>query len=132
MIQSSELRTGNYILVDNEMKKVCSIKSEDGKAETSFIGFENNNSCEYENASSDRLRAVPISDSILTRLGFTFHSYHKTWQHLKPKRTSTIEINQEFSAVDFSHRELVKNVQYLHLLQNLFFSIQKEELHFAL
>lgn len=132
MIQSNELRTGNYILVDNEMKRVCSIKSENSNAHTSFIGFEHNNSCEYENASSDRLGAVPISDLILIGLGFTFHDYHKTWQHLKPSRTATIELNREFSAVDFSHRELVKNVQYLHLLQNLFFSIQKEELRFAL
>ncbi len=131
MIQSHELRIGNYILVDNEMKKVCCIQEAKDNIQTLCIGFEKNNRREYEEASSDRLSAVPISDALLGALGFTFHPYHKTWQHSKPKRTSTIELDRDFSAVDFSHRELVKNVQYLHLLQNLFFSIQKEELQFT-
>lgn len=131
MINSNELRIGNYILVDREIKKVCSIKDDQNNAETCSIGFENNNACEYENAASERLEAAPISDELLINLGFTFNDYHKTWQHTKPKRTLTIELNQDFSAVDFSHHELVKHVQYLHLLQNLFFSIQREELVFT-
>lgn len=132
MIKSNELRIGNYILVDNEMKKVCCIKDDENNTQTCCIGFENNNGCEYENAASERLDAVPISNDILKELGFTFHDYHKTWQHLKPKRTFTIELNTDFSAVDFAHKELVKHVQYVHLLQNLFFSIQGKELQFAL
>jgi hypothetical protein len=66
--------------------KKYGIKNED-TTQIPYIGFENNNSCEYEAAASERLAAVPISNELLTALGFTFHSYHKTWQHERPKET---------------------------------------------
>ena len=132
MINTQELRIGSYILVDNTIRKVCSIKSDESAAAKPFVGFENNNSCEYEAAISDRLTPVPVTNELLTALGFTFHSYHKTWQHEKPKKTVTIELNTEYNAVDFSHRTLVKDVHYLHLLQNLFYSVQQQELFFKL
>ena len=132
MINTQELRIGSYILVDNTIRKVCSIKSDESAAPRPFIGFENNSSCEYEAASSDRLTAVPVTNELLTALGFTFHSYHKTWQHEKPAKTVTIELSTEFAALDFSHRPLVKHVQYLHQLQNLFYSVQQQELSFKL
>src|SRR5689334_3781194 len=125
MINTQELRIGSYILVDNIIRKVCSIKNE-GTLQMPNIGFENNGSCEYEAASSERLMPVPISNELLTALGFTFHSYYKTWQHEKHLKTVTVELNTEYNAVDFSHRTLVKDVHYLHLLQNLFYSVQQE------
>ena len=128
MINTQELRIGSYILVDNIIRQVCCIKNDESAAQIPHIGFEYNNSCEYELANSERIAAIPISNEILTALGFTFHGYHKTWQHDKPKRTITIELNTEYSAVDFSHRTLVKHVKYLHLLQNLFYSVQQQEL----
>ena len=132
MVNTQELRVGSYILVDNTIRKVCCIKSDESAAPISSIGFESNNSCEYEMATSDRLAAVPISNELLTALGFTFHSYHKTWQHERPKKTVTIELSTAYTAVDFSHRTLVKDVHYLHLLQNLFYSLQQQELSFKL
>jgi len=128
MINTRELRIGSYILVDNTIRKVCCIKNDAGTAQIPHIGYESNQSCEYEAANSERLAAVPISNELLKDLGFTFDDYHKTWQHEKPKRTITIELNKEYSAVDFAHRTLVKHVQYLHLLQNLFYSVQQKEL----
>lgn len=128
MINTQELRIGSYILIDNSIRQVSSIKNDGNATQVPHIGFENNNKLEYEAANSERLAAVPISDKLLKELGFTFDDYHKTWQHEKPKRTTTIELNNEYSALDFSHRTLVKHLQYLHLLQNLFFSIQQKEL----
>jgi len=129
MINTQDLRIGNYIFVDNIIRKVCCIKND---AQIPCIGFENNNSCEYETAGSERLTAVPISNEILIQLGFAFHSYHQTWQHEKPKRTFTIELDKDYRAVDFAHRTLVKDVHYLHLLQNLFYSVQQKELTFSI
>ena len=128
MINTQELRIGSYILVDNIIQKVCSIKNDESATQIPCIGFENNNRFEYEAANSERLAAVPISNELLRELGFTFHDYHKTWQHEKPQKTTTIELNNEYTAVDFSHRTLVKHVKYLHLLQNLFYIIQQQEL----
>jgi hypothetical protein len=129
MINTQELRIGNYIFVDNILRKVCSIKND---APIPSIGFESNNSYEYETASSERLTAVPISNELLIQLGFTFHSYHKTWQHEKPKKTVTIELDKDYTAVDFARRTLVKDVHYLHLLQNLYYSVQQKELTFII
>jgi len=129
MINTQELRIGNYIFVDNILRKVCSIKND---TQIPSIGFESNNSCEYETASSERLTAVPISNELLIQLGFTFHSYHKTWQHERPKKTVTIELDKDYTAVDFARRTLLKDVHYIHLLQNLFYSVQQQELRFIL
>lgn len=128
MINTNELRIGNYIFVDNIIRKICSIKNEVSDEQTPSIGFESNHRCEYESASSERLTAVPISNELLLQLGFTFNNYHKTWQHERPKKTVTIELDKDYTALDFSHRTLVKHVQYLHLLQNLFYSMQQQEL----
>ena len=132
MVNTQELRIGSYILVDNTIRKVCCIKSDECAPAEPFVGFENNNNCEYETAISDRLTPVPVTNELLTALRFTFHSYHKTWQHEKPVKTVTIELSTEYAALDFSHRPLVKHVQYLHLLQNLFYSVQQQELSFKL
>ena len=128
MINTQELRVGSYILVDDTIRKVCCIKNDTSAAQLPHVGYETNHSCEYEAASSERIAAVPISNELLKALGFTFHSYHKTWQHERPKKTFTLELNAEYSAVDFAHRTLVKHIQYLHLLQNLFYSVQQQEL----
>jgi hypothetical protein len=128
MINTQELRVGSYILVDNTIRRVCSIKNDESAPQITHVGFKNNNRFEDEAANSERLAAIPISNELLKELGFTFNNYHKTWQHEKPQKTTTIELDAEFSAVDFSHRTLVKHVKYLHLLQNLFYSVQQQEL----
>lgn len=101
MINTQELRIGSYILIDNIIRQVCSIKNDESAMQAPHIGFENNNKLEYEAANSKRFAAVPISNELLKELGFTFNDYHKTWQHEKPKRTATLELNTEYSALDF-------------------------------
>ena len=130
MINNRELRIGNYIFVDDIRRKICCIKNDDDAVQSPCIGFEQNSDCEYEIADSERVRAIPISDELLKDLGFVFHDYFKLWQRKKPRKAYTIELDSEYSALDFSHRPIVKDMIYLHQLQNLFFSIQGEELLF--
>jgi len=130
MINNRELRIGNYIFVDDIRRKICCIKNDDDTLQSPCIGFEQNSDCEYEIVDSDRVRAIPISDELLRDLGFVFHDYFKLWQRKQPKKAYTIELDSEYSALDFSHRPIVRDMEYLHQLQNLFFSVQGEELFF--
>jgi hypothetical protein len=117
-------------MVNESICKVCSIKNEQDSSQPSSIGYEYNASCQYEMSDSEHVKALAISDELLKELGFTFHTYHKLWQHVKPQRTITVELDKDYTAVDFSHRPLLKNVQYVHRLQNLFYSLQGLELLF--
>lgn len=130
MINNKELRIGNYVFVDNILRKICCIKNDDDLVRARCVGFEHNNDCEYETSDSERVQAVPISDQLLKDLGFTYHHYFKLWQHTRPDKSYTIELDREYSALDFSHHPIVRDMRYLHQLQNLFFCIQGEELLF--
>lgn len=130
MINIEQFRIGNYVNVDNVLRKICSLNN-NGNQEEKLIGFEINNDVQFESAASDRLENVKITDQLLEQLGFTFHAHFKLWQHPRPKRTYSIELDYDYFPLDFSHQPIVRNMAYLHQLQNLFYSIQGEELVFS-
>lgn len=129
MINIEQFRIGNYLLVDNQLRKICSLNS-NGNGEEKLIGFEIADDVEYENPSSIRLKNVKITDQLLIDLGFSYHSHFKLWQHQRPDRTYSIELDNDYFPLDFSHQPIVQHMTYLHQLQNLFFIIQGEELAF--
>jgi hypothetical protein len=131
MIDIHELRIGNYILVDDTLTKVCALQCGDIKFGTASLGFKKDEEVEFETADSRRVKGVPLTDRLLTQLGFKFHIYYKLWQHAKPERTATIELSSDYTAIDFSHRPMLKHIKYVHLLQNLFYSLQGGELDFV-
>ena len=131
MVLIEEFRIGNYLLVDNKLRRVCCLENRERNTEDKLIGFENDdNGCEFEIAKSERFERVKINDQILLNLGFSFHTYFKLWQRKRPERTYSIELDADYFPLDFSHQPIVKNMLYLHQLQNLFFIIQGEELSF--
>lgn len=129
MVNTKEFRVGNYVLVDGICQSICCIRNENS-GQASCIGYEKNNNCEYEVCDSDRVQPVPVSNEILKKLGFVFHSHFKLWQRERPEKSYTIELTGDYDALDFSHNYIVRNCQHLHQLQNLFFSIQGKELLF--
>lgn len=128
MIKIEELRIGNYILADNIIRKICCIKNDNAASAQQFVGFRENDQCSYELCGSERLQYIPLSDHMLQDFGFTFHAYFNLWQHTRPSRSYSIELDSDFAALDFMHRPIVKNLQFVHNLQNLFFTIQGVEL----
>ena len=130
MITLEELRIGNYISVDSTVRKICSLKNDDN-LQGKWIGFENNNDCEYESASSERLDGVKITNELLQKMGFNFDSHFKLWKHTRPDKTYSIELDNDYFPLDFSHHPIVRNLTCIHQLQNLFFSIQGQELEFT-
>lgn len=130
MINIEQFRIGNYLLVDNILRKICSLNSY-GKGEEKLIGFEIDNDVEFEHPQSGRLVNAKITDQLLTDLGFTFNAHFRLWQHQRPERTYSIELDNDYFPLDFAHQPIVQHLIYLHQLQNLFFSIQGEELAFT-
>lgn len=129
MINIEQFRIGNYVLVDNILRKICSLNNY-GNKEEKLIGFVIGDDVEFESAASDRLESAKITDQLLVGLGFTFHTYFKVWQHYRPERTYSIELDNDYFPLDFARQPIVQHMTHLHQLQNLFFSIQGEELAF--
>lgn len=128
MINVKEFRIGNFLLADQSIQRVCLINNDTGPEANPGIGYEFEGDCRYEDQCSPKLAAVPLSDALLQLLGFRFHPYFKLWQRTRLDGSYSIELDHDYTALDFSHRPIVKNIKYLHILQNLFFIVQGEEL----
>lgn len=129
MINIEQFRIGNYVLADRILRKICYLNNYGDKGEQ-LIGFEIDDHVEYEDAGSARLESVSLTDQLLVNLGFTFHPHFKVWQHSRPERTYSIELDNDYFPLDFSHQPIVQHMKQLHQLQNLFFTIQGQELTF--
>lgn len=126
MIQIKEFRVGNYVLVDNKIRKICLINND--PAQEPSIGFEGEGELVSERCSSERLAAITLTDDVLKDFGFIFHEHFKLWQRTKPYNSYSIELDRDYSAMDFGHRPIVSNIKHLHILQNLYYAIQGKEL----
>jgi len=130
MIRIQELRIGNYILVDDIVRQVCSLQSDENSEQDNCVGFVHNDEFHYERCDTDRIVPVEVSDKILVEMGFKFDTYFKHWQRSRPEKSYTIELDTDYWATDFANKPIRRNLNQLHLLQNLFFFIQGEELFF--
>jgi hypothetical protein len=131
MIDIKEYRIGNYIEAEGVICPVTFLNDDDVFSGTPGVGFAKGGETIFETCSSARLRPVALSDALLERLDFTFHQHFKLWQHPKDPDTFTIELDRDYTAMDFSHRPIVRNICYLHTLQNLHFLLTGEELKLA-
>lgn len=102
----------------------------DDKGAGPHIGYLNEGVLHYERASSENVQAMPLTDDLLQQSGFTFHPHFHYWQ--KPSEVPgtgvDMELDRDHTAVDFSHRPILKEIKYLHHLQNLYFALKREEL----
>jgi hypothetical protein len=128
MISIHEFRVGNYVSVDTIVRRISLINNEQTPGQVPCIGFKINKENAYETCNSERLAPVPLTDQLLRDLGFIFHDYFKLWQHVKPDNSYSIELDRDYTALDFSHRPIIKNMKHIHSLQNLFFAVQGNEL----
>lgn len=128
MININELRIGNLIMVDKVLRSVYSLQTNHGPAKGTRIGYADNSELQFEKASSERIQPVLISDQYLERFGFTFDDYFKVWQRKRPERTYSIELDRDYTPLNFSRQPIVQKLPHIHLLQNLYFVIQGEEL----
>lgn len=126
MINIKELRIGNYVLVQDGIRQVSLIRTDVNKVPA--IGYESNHEQKFIACDSESVKAVPLNDQLLREIGFVFHDHFKVWQFTQPRKNFTIELDRDYTAMDFSHRPILKNMSSLHDLQNLFYTIRGEEL----
>lgn len=133
MIPFSELRIGNYVLVDSIVRKIAMISSIEDKTQWPSVGYYVGEDLHFIGCDSEHLQAVSLSNNELEKSGFLFDSYFKLWQ--KPKlATGTgmeMELDRDYNVVDFLRRPLLKEVKSMHRLQNLYYALLGKELVFV-
>ena len=131
MIQPTEFRIGNYLLVNNSLQQISALCIDSNISNTHMqVGYIKDGDVHYEKAASDKVQPVPLTDEILEQGGFKFDAYFKLWQKMKEVfGTGTeMELDRDHTALDFSHRPILKDIQYLHELQNLYYALNRKEL----
>lgn len=133
MIPFSELRIGNYVLVNAITRKIALISSVEDQTQVPAVGYYVGEDLHYIGCDSQHLQAVSLSNTVLEKTGFLFDSYFKLWQ--KPKPTTgtgmEMELDRDFNVVDFLRRPVLKEVKSMHGLQNLYYALLGKELAFA-
>lgn len=132
MIPFSELRIGNYVLVNTIVRKIAMVSSIEDKKQFPSVGYYVGEHLQNIDCGSKYLQALPLTNNVLEESGFSFDSYFKLWQKAKPA-TGTgmeLELDREFNVVDFMRRPLLKEVKSMHELQNLYYALLGKELVF--
>ncbi|ANE50929.1 hypothetical protein [Flavisolibacter tropicus] len=130
MIPFSELRIGNYVLVNTIVRKIVMVSSIEDKKQFPSVGYYVGAHLQNIGCDSKYLQALPLTVNILEESGFSFDNYFKLWQKAKTA-TGTgmeMELDREFNVVDFMRRPLLKEVKSMHRLQNLYHALLDREL----
>lgn len=130
MIPSSELRIGNYVLVDQSVHCVSMI---DQTSSATTAIFADEKGVEKETNSRqvlDSLQPIVLSDAILRQCQFVYHTYFKFWQLVtgQEESRSEMDIDGDYNVIDFMRKPIVKKVTSLHQLQNIYFMLNGKEL----
>ena len=131
-ISAQELRIGNYIngsIGDDSELVLCSVTGYDPRDE--FIFVSNDNNIHY--AEFVDFQPIPLTEEWL--LGFGFVKIRSENHALKGSDglyySVTFDEKIRFNIYDndsFSFKDFVKEIRYLHQLQNLYFALTGEEL----
>ena len=127
MIHNNELRLGNYVLVNENLHEVIVITG----TSVSTVSLEDRDdvvSSEYE---LESIQPAPLSDDVLKRCGFVYHDYFKFWQLITTGIRSEMNINPDYEVIDFMRKPILKKLNFIHQLQNVYFMLKGRELNFS-
>ena len=128
MISCYELRIGNYVLVDENLREVSGITS----TTVSTLDTEKNEQHEQASEhSSQNIQPVLLTDEILQQCGFVYHDYFKFWQLITTGIRSEMNISPDYEVIDFMRKPILKKLTSLHQLQNIYFLLKGRELKFS-
>ena len=131
MIQSKELRIGNYVAIDGLLQVVSEIRMQENDTATEpLVGYLVEHTIQYAPLQDGGVQGVVLTDEVLKRCGFQFDTYFKLWKKMKQIQGTGVdmELDRDYSALDFSHRPILKDIQHLHHLQNLYYALKRNEL----
>jgi hypothetical protein len=124
MISAYELRLGNYVLVNQDIRKISIITST-----TVFtIDADESNEEASSETNLETVNPVPITDDVLKECGFVYHDYFKFWQLVTTGIRSEMDINSDYDLIDFMRKTIIKKMTSLHQLQNVYFMLKGREL----
>jgi hypothetical protein len=126
MMSLHELRIGNYVLVDENVRQVSLIRN----TTVSTIDTQTNNEVVSEH-SFQRIQPVPLTNSILQQLGFVYHEYFKFWQLITTGIRSEMNISPDYEVIDLKRKPALEKLTSLHQLQNIYFLLKGRELKFS-
>jgi hypothetical protein len=127
MISSNELRLGNYVLVNENLKKVSVITS----TTVSTTDAEGSNEEATSENSLENISPVSLTDDVLKECGFAYHDYFKFWQLITTGIRSEMDISPDYEVIDFMRKPILKKLTSLHQLQNIYFMLKGRELKFS-
>ena len=128
MISCYELRIGNYVLVEKDIKKVSKINS----TTISTVDAEKYTTQPGSEHGLENIQPVLLTDDVLKQCGFIYHEYFKFWQLMTTGIRSEMDLNSDYDVIDFARRPIFKNLRSLHELQNIYFMLKGRELAFPL
>ena len=123
MISTHELRLGNYILVNQNLKKVSGITG------TSVFTIDaEETGQEASEVNQEDVNPIALADDVLKQCGFAFHDYFKFWQLITTGIRSEMNISPDYEVIDFMRKPILKKLTSLHQLQNIYFLLKEREL----
>jgi hypothetical protein len=118
MINPSELRFGNYVIVKNYdskyWNKIGQVEAFTRNAEYVSLDI-NQNSAFY----LKDIEPILLTEEILIKCGFG------KWLGLYSQNTFTLSTDNH---IEYEHTQTSVKIKYLHELQNIYFAIKNEEL----
>jgi len=131
MIPCYDLRTGNIILVNNRLRKVTLINNNHTLSDRSLVGVESTNKEENEKYAVEDIQPVPMSEAILQQCHFSYQQHFNFWQLINTDgRRTEMNIDPDYTLIDFMRRPMVKHIASLHQLQNIYYMLFNKELEF--
>jgi hypothetical protein len=138
-MKASELRIGNYVMVENELlpnykNQPLIITSIQQRNDRDFPNSKSVISCDVDKYNSvsqfdEFIRPIPLTEEWLLKFGFKkcengwkTLSICNDWTYLSWERLVGIELSVN------KHSCMLPNIKYVHQLQNLFFALTGEEL----
>ncbi len=127
MVQYNEIRLGNYIEKYGKWLRVVAIT--DYPAKKTISAFSESTDC-YELQSSD-FNPIPLSPDILQRCGFE-HQYENKWANGEVE-LEKYNLSESYYLLNGEERtNWSLRYEYLHQLQNLYYSLVNQELKIQL
>ena len=133
-LKCTDLRIGNYVNIEGDVVKVKEIYEKS-------IHYANS---EYESyATEDFIQPIELTGDILINIGFKkgyneiysmalctdYYDYYISYQNVKDNKYSFVAYGYNG---DLKRQIRLDNIQYLHELQNVFFSFTNQELEIEL
>jgi hypothetical protein len=126
MISCFELRLGNNVLVNDNLKQVSRIT----RSTVFTIDAEESQEHEAFEYDLEKVEPVPLTDELLRECGFVYHDYFKFWQLITTGVRSEMNISPDYEVIDFMRKPILKKLLWLHQLQNVYFMLKGRELKF--